>query len=131
MHKRQATLELQLHTLVFFKNCSDLVLLGGRRFNIRGALQRGLELTDDIDYCEPISSWGCEIGLRIYDDIKKCFEFCPKAEERCVHCGRSYKDLLENVIDRLTYNIRLLNIEIREGRCGPVVVYLEPSERWK
>ena len=58
MHKRQATLELQLHTLVFFKNCSDLVLLGGRRFNIRGALQRGLELTDDIDYCEPISSWG-------------------------------------------------------------------------
>ena len=49
-------LELQLHTLVFFKNCSDLVLLGGRRFNIRGALQRGLELTDDIDYCEPISS---------------------------------------------------------------------------
>ena len=98
MHKRQATLELQLHTLVFFKNCSDLVLLGGRRFNIRGALQRGLELTDDIDYCEPISSWGCEIGLRIYDDIKKCFEFSPKAEERCVGCRLLHKDLLDNVI---------------------------------
>ena len=131
MHKRQATLELQLHTLVFFKNCSDLVLLGGRRFNIRGALQRGLELTDDIDYCEPISSWGCEIGLRIYDGIKECFELTANPEERCVCCGKSHDTLLDEAIDRLTYNIRLLNIEIREGRCGPVVVYLEPSERWK
>ena len=35
-------LELQLHTLVFFKNCSDLVLLGGRRYNIRGAIMRDM-----------------------------------------------------------------------------------------
>ena len=130
MHKRQATLELQLHTLVFFKNCSDLVLLGGRRFNIRGALQRGLELTDDIDYCEPFSSYGFHVGLQIYDDIKKCFELSPKPEERCIRCGKSYETLLDEAIDRLTSNIRLLNKEICEGRCGPVVVYLDPSERW-
>ena len=130
MHKRQATLELQLHTLVFFKNCSDLVLLGGRRYNIRGAIMRGLELIDDIDYCKPFSSWGFLVGLRIYDDVKKCFELCPKASERCVRCNQSYEDLLDRVIDRLTDNIRLLNNEVREGRCGPVVVYLNPSERW-
>ena len=92
---------------------------------------RGLELTDDIDYCEPFSSWGFQVGLRIYDDVKKCFELSPRVGERCVGCNRSYEDLLDKVIDRLTSNVRILNNEVREGRCGPVIVYLDPSERWK
>ena len=41
-----------------------------------------------------------------------------------------FEDLLDKVIDRLTSSIRLLNNEVREGRCGPVIVYLDQSEKW-
>ena len=86
-----------------------------------------MKLTDDIDCCEPFSSWGFVVGLRIYDEIKICFELSAKAEGYCAYCGKSYETLLDQAINRFTYNIRLLNKEINEGRCGPIVVYLEPN----
>ena len=70
--------------------------------------------------------------MRIYDDIKECFELTVKAEESerpTISCY--WRLLLDEAIDRITDDIRHLSKEIREGRCGPVIVYLEPNERWR
>ena len=127
--KLRPVLAVQLHSLVFFKNCSDLVLSGGRRHNLLGACQRGMVLSDDMDFCEPFSNLGFAAAICIYDLANECLELVRSLMLTDELDGSTPGALrLDDVVELLSFSVRILVREMREGQCGPVIVYLEPNE---
>ena len=67
MLKPRPTLAVQLHTLIHLGNSSALELCNGRFCNLRGASMLDLELSEDIDFCEPFSSFSFALAINSFD----------------------------------------------------------------
>ena len=118
MFTSQHVTAVQLHTLVYFKNCSDLKLLDGRRYNLKGAFEIGQVLDNKIDFGQLVSDLGFHAAISAQHKANECLELSKiLASEARTSFYRDRMGINLNVaIDRLTFSIRILSKEVREGR---------------